>query len=124
MINLFIDPILIIVLYLIGVAYHILQRIREIRNKYPDLTSKKVWAVYKNEEWDTMLVMGVCLLMIELFWIIAIYKDLPMKPWIRQWGVYPISVACGYFLHRIIYKVLGTTEKVIDKRIDEFAPKP
>lgn len=123
MINLIIDPILIIMLYLIGVAYHILQRIREIRKQYPDLLPGQVLKVYRSEEWDTMLVMAVCLIMLELFWIIATYKHLPMPYWLRQWGLYPISVTCGYLLHRAIYKLLGTTEKVIDKRIDEFTPK-
>jgi len=118
------DSIFIIGLYILGTILHIMQRIRKIREKYPDLQPIAVWRTYKKEEWDTMIVNGVCLGLMLSFWVLIHFKHLPIPSWINIWGSYPISLVSGYMLHRLVYKLLGTTETVIEKRIDDFTPKP
>ena len=110
------ELILITAIYLLGVGYNALQKVGNIRAKYPGLSFKTVWVSYFNEEWNTLMVSGLGLLTVQIFWFISHTKNIPLPHWLHEWGIYLFDLFLGYALHRIIYRYMGTMEKVIDEK--------
>lgn len=108
------------VLYLLGVGYHVMQKIGKIKHKYSQLSPENIFKVFFKEEWNTLIVSGLGLVSMQLLWFIAHYENITLPTWLTNGGVYIAFLIGGYCLQRLIYKVLGTFEKAVDKQIRDF----
>lgn len=114
-----IEYLLIIFTYALGCYFAALEKINKIRARNQMATLNEVKKTYLSEEWNTILSMVGCLFIIVMAWYIIHKNDVHLKEWIHDWGVYVITLAAGYCLHRLIFKLLGTTEKAIEKKIQD-----
>lgn len=108
------------VLYILGVGYHVMQKVGKIKGKYPQLTPENIFKIFFDEEWNTLIVSGLGLLSMQLLWYIAHYENIQLSKWLTSGGVYLVFLISGYCLQRLIYKILGSFEKEVDKRIRDF----
>lgn len=113
-----IEYILILTTYCLGAWFSALQKIMGIRTRNPKATFKEVRKTYLEEEWNTILSVFGCLALVELSWYIIHRNEVKVADWIHQWGIYAIALLAGWCLHRLIFKVLGTTEKAVEKKIE------
>lgn len=114
-----IEYFLITAFYSLGAWFSALEKINAIRKRNPRATFKEVKNTYVQEEWNTMMSVAACWALIILAWFIIHRNNVKVPSWIHDWGVYPISLVCGYCLHRLIFKFLGTTEKAVEKKVED-----
>ncbi len=119
-----IEYILITVIYLIGAGFDAMSKVNKVRVKYPDAGFKMVWGTYFKEEWNTLMVTALGLILVLLFWFFAHYRNIPLPAWINDWGYFALQLLCGYALHRLIFISLGTFESVVAKKIQGIKDKP
>ena len=112
------EHILLAALYLLGATYQVMREIARLRKMNTALRPVEVFRTYYQEEWNTLIVSGLGLLTVQLFFFIIHFKGYELPGWLHQWGIYPLSLVAGYGWHRIVYKWLGSTEAAIIKQID------
>lgn len=114
-----IEYLLILALYGLGAYFSALQKIIGIRTRNPKATMIEVRKTYLEEEWNTILSVMGCLVLVELAWYIIHMNNVKVPAWIHTWGIYAISLLAGWCLHRLIFKFLGTTEKAVERKIED-----
>lgn len=112
--------ILIAIAYLLGVTYDALNKVARVRKKHPKLTFKETWATFFSEEWNTLMVSGAGWITVQFAWYIIHINNVKLPFWIEQWGIYPIALLLGYALQRLVYKFLGTFEKVLEEKANRI----
>lgn len=119
-----VEFLLITALYLIGQGFHVLQKIGIYRKTYPSLGFSEIWGTFFKEEWNTLMVSALGLLLIEIAWYVIHREHLSLPTWLHDWGGdYGLSLISGYCLQRLVYKYLGTAEAVLEKRVDTLNGK-
>ena len=43
-------------LFIIGVGYHVMQKVMQLRKKFPDFGLKEIFTLFFKEEWDSLIV--------------------------------------------------------------------
>lgn len=114
-----IEYILIVFIYLLGASFDAMAKVARVRRKFPDADFGMVWAAYFRAEWNTLMVAGLGLAAVVIFWFLAHYRNIPLPVWLRDWGYFALQLPAGYALHRLIYKALGTFESVVERKINQ-----
>lgn len=114
-----IEYLLILALYSLGAWFSALQKVMGIRQRNPLATLNEVKKTYLQEEWNTIMAVVGCLALVEIAWFIIHKNEVKIPTWVHSWGVYAMSLLAGWCLHRLIFKFLGTTEKAVEKKIDD-----
>ncbi len=115
---------LILFFQLLGIGFHVGQKVISIGDKFPNETPSSVIKTFWKEDWDTLAISGLVLLldigMHYTMWYIGI--DPFAEGW---WKAAPFGIALflGYAGQRVVYKFFGTTEKMLDKQINNFEQK-
>lgn len=114
------DYIIIIILQIIGVGFHVGQKIVGLGDKFPEKTKREIFAVFWKEDWDTLGV-SVFVLMLNL---VAHFVTCRYLPVVADWEYFEVSsfavaLILGYAGQRKIYKWLGSAEQFLDKKIEE-----
>lgn len=105
---------------IIGVVLHIGTKVEGLKNKFPNLTKGQILGTFFAEEWNVLIISAVvnisCLISVQLGAIHYFgwdqYQFGPLVAFVLMIGV-------GYFGQRVVYRVLGTTEKILNKKIDD-----
>lgn len=105
------DYVLIFAIWLLGVGFDVMSKVAKLRKKFPDF--KQVFPLFFSEEWDSLIVSGLVLLLLELALFILRYNEVVLPAWIENWGMYAIGLVFSYSGQRIAYKYLGTSEGVL-----------
>lgn len=114
------EYLLIFLLYALGAYFSALEKVAAIRKRNPGYSFRTVSNTYLAEEWNTIMVSGGGLLLMEIFWYIMHKGNVQFPAWVHQYGgVYGLALVLGYCFQRLIYKFLGTTEKAIENKIDK-----
>lgn len=114
------DYVLISVVFVLGTAFHVMQKVMTLRKKFPTLGFGKIWGTFIGEEWDSLMVSTLLLAVVNLFLYIKFYNEWVFPAWLENWGLYTITLVVGYSGQRIAYRYLGTAEKVLEKRADSI----
>lgn len=114
-----IEYILMTIAYSLGAWFSALQKIMGIRTRNPKASINEVKNTYLEEEWNTILAVGACWVVDILAWYIIRMNHIKIPLWFEQWGVYAFNLLAGWCLHRLIFKLLGTTEKAVEKKIED-----
>ncbi len=108
-----------IIIYLAGMLLFAMQNIAILKVRYADKNPGPILGLFFREEWNTLIVSGIGLVLVNLFWYIVQQNGVKVPLWLDQWGVYLFVLVLGYAFPRIIYKYLGTAEKALQDRIDK-----
>jgi hypothetical protein len=115
------EYLLITILQLLGIGFHVAQKIITLGDKFPDEKKKGViLAAFWDEDWDTLLVSFLVLISDLVAHVVIHYIGLEMsKEW--YWQVFPFALAfvLGYGGQRIAYKVLGSAEQVLTTQVTD-----
>ena len=107
-------------LNLIGIMYMIMVSIKKLRAKYPTLHPKTVLSTYFVEEWDSMILSFIGLVLFELVLYIIRHNQTELPDWIETWGIYVFAAVWGYASQRLAYSIFNTSEAVLQKKIDKL----
>lgn len=111
------------VFYVQGMGYDVLKEIGRIRKKYPALEKADVLKTFWDEDWNTIFISALGFITTLSSWYLIRHFHFKVPEWLF-WGVYPLSFVLGFSLQRLVYSFLGTSESIIEKNIDKYAPKP
>jgi hypothetical protein len=117
------DYLLTTVLLVIGVLFHIMQKIKALRAAFPKIRFKEIWGTFFSEEWDSLIVSLLVLFCYELALFICNYNEVKLPYWLDYWGMYALALVLGYAGQRLAYKYLGTAEEVLEKNADQLINK-
>lgn len=106
------------VLMLVGILFHVMQKIRQLRIKFPELAPNRVLKTFFGEEWDSLIVSFLVWLVYVLWIYISIRNNYKLPTWYDMYGIYGLALVLGYCGQRVAYRYLGTAEKVLQKRVD------
>ncbi len=106
------------ILMITGMLFHVMQKVRSLRVKFPEFAPNRIWKTFIAEEWDSVCVSFLVWLVFELWIYISIKNGFKLPAWYDMYGVYGLSLVLGYCGQRIAYKYLGTAERVLQKRAD------
>ena len=106
------------ILMMIGIMFHVMQKVRLLRNKFPDFAPMRIWKTFASEEWDSLGVSFLVWLVYELWIYISIKNVYVLPTWYQMYGIYALALILGYCGQRIAYRYLATAEKVLQKRAD------
>lgn len=113
------------VLYLLGVGHHIMQVVTKLRKRFPVFGFRQIFATFFNEEWDSLIRSALVSITYQLFLVIIHMAEVQMPFWWEKYlAVYGIALFLGYSGQRIFYKFLGTTEKILEQKVDQLNHKP
>jgi ABC-type spermidine/putrescine transport system permease subunit I len=116
---------LLIALQLLGVGFHVMQKVISLSNAHPDNEIKDVFVAFWKADWDTVFVSGLVLLFtIIVHYIVAKYaQGITSKFDNYLLFSFALSLTMGYAGQKLIYKYLGTAEKYLDKKADDLDKK-
>jgi hypothetical protein len=107
------------ILFLIGVAFHIVQKILLLRQTFSQFTWREISKTFFNEEWDSLVATGFVLVVCEMVLFVFMNNEAKRPHCLEHLGMYITPVVLGYFGHRIAYKYLATTERVLKKKLNK-----
>ena len=107
-------------LNLIGIIYMVMVSIKKLRAKFPELHPKTVLGTYFIEEWDSMILSFVGLVLFELVLFIVRHNQVVLPDWVEEWGIYGFAILWGYASQRLAYSILNTSEATLQKKMDKI----
>lgn len=123
---------LIVVLQLLGIGFHVMQKVMKIGDTNPGLGKGDIFRIFFNEDWDSLIVSGLVLFSDLTFHLAFNHYNPDMMnssfafPWLGGFTIsyravsFIIAFVLGYAGQRIAYKYLGTAEKILDKKADKI----
>lgn len=111
---------LIFILQLIGIGFHVMQKISGLGNQFPLKPRKEIFSIFMQEDWDTLLISGLIIALNEVaHYVIHIYA-----PDIAGYAhfeliVFGIALVLGYAGQNLIYKWLGSAQNFLDKKVSD-----
>lgn len=105
----------------LGIGYHIMQSVRRLRKRFPNLGMGDIFSTFFKEEWDSLFVSVLVLISYQMFIFIVRYNGIPMPAWWDKYlCAYWLALVLGYAGQRLAYKYLSTAEKVLEQKSDEI----
>ena len=120
---------LIIVLQLLGIGFHVMQKVISLGDLYPEKTIRQIFEAFFKADWDTLTVSGLVLITHFTFHFILTYYNpeltnasftVPVFGGIIVSYVivsFVIAFVLGYAGQRLAYKWLGSAEKKLENKI-------
>ena len=105
------------VVFMLGVFLHVMIKITGYKKTFPELSFGSIWHTFFKEEWDSLIVSGIVLLVLEVAIFIVNYVGVPVPEWM-EWGIYVISILLGYQGQRLAYKFLNTAVDALEKKAE------
>lgn len=120
---------LIVFFQLLGIGFHVMQKIVTLGDKFPIKKMREVFAIFWQEDWDTLMISTLIILLdIGAHYVVFDYLHIPLPTdWYWQVAPFVLALVLGYAGQRLIYKWFGTAEQFLDKqvtgRFEPSAPK-
>lgn len=117
------EYLIIIVLQILGIGFHVMQRIAKLNLLYkdkPEISARYVVSVFMKEDWNTLIVsVLIILLNLVVHFILDTYGH-DYTSGISGFQLYGFLVAfvLGYAGQRLVYKYLGTAENFLNKKVE------
>ncbi|WP_430897612.1 MULTISPECIES: hypothetical protein [unclassified Paraflavitalea] len=118
--NLIIDLVFASLLFIIGMLLYIMFVVRDIRKKFPDFGFRQVFGIFLKQDWDTLIVSGLVMILSLLGIVIIQHYKIKLPIWFDSWGKYVFILVSGFAGHWLIYSFLGTSAKWIQRNIDKI----
>lgn len=121
------EYLLIITLQLLGIGFHVMQKVIDIDKLLPDDSLAEVFAKFWKTDRVTVIISGLvlalCLVVhyvVEVYWPTvtqSIYYGVPYAIW-----TFGLALVLGYSGQFFIYKLFGKLEKISSDKIDNINP--
>lgn len=114
------EYLLIIVLQLLGIGFHVMQKIVSLGDTCKECTRKDVISAFFKEDWDTLVVSILVLVSnLVIHYIVDTYAH-SLRDSTQYYILYAFGLAfvLGYAGQRLVYKWLGSAEKRLTNEID------
>ena len=108
---------------MIGILFHVMQKVRVLRLKFPQLAPIRIWKTFFGEEWDSLIVSFLVWLVYEIWIYLSIVNQFKLPEMYKMYGIWLLALVLGYCGQRVAYRYLGTAEKVLQKRADVIDAK-
>jgi len=106
------------IVFILGVLLHVMIKVTGYKKAFPTLSFGAIWGVFFKEEWDSLMVSGVILFVVEVSITIINYVGVVIPDWMN-WGIYVIALLMGYQGQRIAYKFLNTAVEALEKKAED-----
>lgn len=115
------DYLIIFALQLLGIGFHVMQKVSALGNTFPQKKRKEIFAIFMAEDWDTLLISTLVLFTSEIaHYILHHYAPSLVISYPNfDLFVFGVSFVLGYAGQSIIYKLLGTAQATIEKKISD-----
>lgn len=112
---------LVVILQLLGIGFHVGQKVLEIDSRSPNDTLEEVFSIFLREDKITLLISGLvlCLNVVGIV-ITEYYTDLEETYKYFHLTSFAVALVMGYAGQRVIYKYLGKAEDIINKKVDDL----
>jgi hypothetical protein len=113
---------LIFSLQLIGIGFHVAQKIKSLDAKYPDKSIRQIFNTFLDQDWVTLFISGLVIILdLVVHYILDSYTP-ELRKGVNYYVLYAFGIALvlGYAGQRIIYKWLGRAEEILDKQSDKL----
>ena len=113
------EYLLIFILQLLGIGFHVMQKVISIGDKHPDKNRSQIFSAFLYEDWDTLMVSALIIsLHLVSHYIVENYTTIRE---INNYHLYSFGLALllGYAGQRIIYKYLGSAEEFLNKKVGD-----
>ena len=115
------EYLLVIILQLLGIGFHVGQKILAIDARYPDDSLSDVFKIFMKEDKITLFISGLVLILnVVGIYITEYYTDFEEKFEYFHLTSFGVALVMGYAGQRLIYKYLGKAEEVLNKKADQF----
>jgi hypothetical protein len=116
-----VEFVLLIVFQILGIGFHVMQKIIKLGNDNPSKTRKEITGIFFVEDWDTLFVSGLILFLVVASHIAILF----FATVLREWDYYilasfAVSLMLGYGGQRFIYKQLGTAEAFLNRKVEHL----
>jgi hypothetical protein len=118
----FLECLFLAVVQVLGIGFHVGQKIVSLGDKYPGKSREEIIAIFKKEDWDTLFISGlVVVLHIVAHVSVEIYGP-DIRDGLDYYMLWDLGLALfgGYAGQRVIYRIFGTAEKVLNKKVDSI----
>jgi hypothetical protein len=116
--------ILTIALFISGVMLNVMEKVRGLRDKFPQLEFGDVWKTFFKQEWDSLMVSAIVLGTCQVMIFVSRTNHWKYPLWLEGWGIYLMAIVLGYAGQRLAYKYLKTSEGVLEKKIENLNSQP
>lgn len=111
---------LIIILQLIGIGFHVMQKISGLGSANPQKQRKEILAIFMQEDWDTLLISGLIIaLNIVAHYILHNYAPSIVQMQNFELYMFGLALVLGYAGQNLIYKWLGSAQTFLDKKVTD-----
>jgi hypothetical protein len=104
----------------LGIGFHVMEKISALRKKHIDARPEQILRIYLFEDWNTIIVSFMFLLMSVALMYFKIHALLKIPD---QWSdlfYFCFFLVGGYGGQRIVYKYLGTAESKLSQGADKL----
>lgn len=116
------EYILIILFQLLGIGFHVAQKLIQLDNLSPDDSFGAVMKLFWNEDRVTIFISSLILVLnVAAHFVIESYAP-ELRAKIEYYALYSFAIALvlGYGGQRLVYKYLGKAEALLDKQADKI----
>lgn len=113
---------LIFSLQLIGIGFHVAQKVKALDAKYPEKSIREVFNTFLDQDWVTLGISGLIIVLDLLVHFILDKYTPDLRKGLNYYVLYAFAIALvlGYGGQRLIYKYLGKAEEILDKQADKL----
>lgn len=114
------EYVLIAVLQLLGIGFHVMQKVSSLGNTFPQKSRKDILGIFLQEDWDTLCISGLILATCETgHYIIHHYAHTVAAMQYFELTWFGLALVLGYSGQNLIYKWLGSAESYLDKKVTD-----
>jgi hypothetical protein len=113
---------LIFSLQLIGIGFHVAQKIKALDAKFPEMSIREIFNTFLDQDWVTLFISALIIVLdLMVHFILDRYTPDLIKG-INYYVLYAFGIALvlGYAGQRLIYKYLGKAEEILDQQADKL----
>lgn len=114
------EYLIIAILQLLGIGFHVMQKVSNLGNTFPQKTRKEILGIFFQEDWDTLGISALILATCEMaHYIIHNYAQTIAAMQYFELTWFAVSLVLGYSGQNLVYKWLGSAETFLDKKVTE-----
>ena len=113
---------LIFSLQLIGIGFHVAQKVKALDAKYPEKSIREIFNTFLDQDWVTLFISALIIVLdLMVHFILDTYTP-DIRKGVNYYVLYAFGIALflGYAGQRLIYKYLGKAEEILDKQADKL----
>lgn len=116
--------VLIIFFQLLGISFHVMQKVVSLGDKFPSETVAEIFASFWKEDWDTLTISFLVMFTyVASYYVVVDFVGIKLPTdWYYLIAPFALALLLGYAGQRLIYKWFGTAEQFIDKKVTNTLP--